>query len=99
MFCVLCVLAVPVLCRCKSSIMTASVNNSFQVVLLDIEGTTTPIDFVYQTLFPYARKHLQDYLSQHDSTAQVCSIIVELRRENSQDIANNLNPPVMASQS
>jgi enolase-phosphatase E1 len=26
-----------------------------QVVLLDIEGTTTPISFVYDTLFPYAR--------------------------------------------
>ncbi len=67
--------------------------------MLDIEGTTTPIDFVYQTLFPYARKHLQDYLAQHDSTAEVSSIIVELRRENSQDIANNLNPPVITDQS
>lgn len=28
------------------------------VILLDIEGTTTPIDFVYGTLFPYARKRL-----------------------------------------
>ena len=28
------------------------------VILLDIEGTTTPIDFVYGTLFPYARKKL-----------------------------------------
>lgn len=30
-----------------------------KVILLDIEGTTTPVDFVYGTLFPYARKMLQ----------------------------------------
>lgn len=34
-----------------------------QVILLDIEGTTTPIDFVYETLFPYARKRLGEFAS------------------------------------
>ncbi len=34
-----------------------------QVILLDIEGTTTPIDFVYKTLFPYARKRLDEFVS------------------------------------
>lgn len=28
-----------------------------RAVLLDIEGTTAPISFVYETLFPYARQH------------------------------------------
>jgi len=32
-------------------------------ILLDIEGTTTPIAFVYNTLFPYARQHLASFLS------------------------------------
>jgi len=32
------------------------------VMLLDIEGTTTPISFVYDTLFPYARAHLLQHL-------------------------------------
>ena len=36
-----------------------------EAVLLDIEGTTTPIAFVYQTLFPYARTHVADYLARH----------------------------------
>jgi 2,3-diketo-5-methylthio-1-phosphopentane phosphatase len=31
-------------------------------IVLDIEGTTTPISFVYEVLFPYARKHLREYL-------------------------------------
>ena len=31
-------------------------------IVLDIEGTTTPIAFVYDVLFPYARAHLREYL-------------------------------------
>jgi enolase-phosphatase E1 len=31
-------------------------------VLLDIEGTTTPIDFVTRVLFPYAREHAREFL-------------------------------------
>ncbi|MCB9770510.1 MAG: acireductone synthase [Candidatus Omnitrophica bacterium] len=32
---------------------------SIQGILLDIEGTTTPISFVYDVLFPFARKELR----------------------------------------
>lgn len=39
--------------------------NSTTLFLLDIEGTTTPIDFVYKTLFPYVREHLESFLSTH----------------------------------
>ena len=38
------------------------------VVLLDIEGTTTPIDFVYKVLFPYARSAPQSFSHRIDST-------------------------------
>lgn len=31
--------------------------------LLDIEGTTTPVDFVYKTLFPFARRALPEFLA------------------------------------
>lgn len=54
-------------------------------VLLDIEGTTTPIAFVYQTLFPYARAHLAPYLAQHAATPHVASIIDRLERERTAD--------------
>ena len=30
-----------------------------RVILTDIEGTTSSIDFVHQVLFPYARDHLR----------------------------------------
>ena len=34
-------------------------------ILLDIEGTTTPIAFVHEVLFSYARQHLRGYLTKH----------------------------------
>jgi len=36
----------------------------YRSILLDIEGTTTPISFVYEVLFPYARRHLREYLEE-----------------------------------
>jgi enolase-phosphatase E1 len=79
--------------------MSNLLNLTFNVILLDIEGTTTPVDFVYQTLFPYARKRLPDYLAQNFLSAEMRPVIAQLREENTQDIANNLNPPVLSDQS
>ena len=36
-----------------------------RTVLLDIEGTTTPIAFVHEVLFPFARARLARYLEAH----------------------------------
>lgn len=33
-----------------------------RVVVLDIEGTTTPMSFVHDVLFPYARNHLEGFV-------------------------------------
>jgi enolase-phosphatase E1 len=38
---------------------------NYSAILLDIEGTTTPVHFVYEVLFPYAQRELQNYLEQH----------------------------------
>ncbi len=38
---------------------------SIQAILLDVEGTTSSIEFVYQKMFPYARRVLRDYLIQN----------------------------------
>ncbi len=35
---------------------------SIKAIVTDIEGTTSSIDFVHQTLFPYARLHLRGFL-------------------------------------
>ncbi|MBI3651753.1 MAG: acireductone synthase [Acidobacteria bacterium] len=77
--------------------MTVSFNHSYRVVLLDIEGTTTPVDFVYQILFPYARKRLADYLAQHFSSPEVRVALKQLREENVQDAKHKLNPPLLSN--
>ena len=40
--------------------------SDIRAILLDIEGTTTPVEFVQQVLFPYARARVHDYLDEPD---------------------------------
>lgn len=62
-------------------------------VLLDIEGTTTPIDFVYKVLFPYARDQVADFIQQNYADPEVRADIASLREEHSCDVRQNLAPP------
>jgi enolase-phosphatase E1 len=41
-----------------------------RAILTDIEGTTSSIAFVTETLFPYARARLRDHLAAHPEDAQ-----------------------------
>ena len=50
-------------------------------ILLDVEGTTTPIEFVHKTLFPYARARLGEFLSANHSDPSVRADLEALRRE------------------
>ncbi len=51
-------------------------------VLLDIEGTTTPIAFVHDVLFPYARARVRTYLDETQAAdAEIHQIVEDLRRE------------------
>ncbi len=52
-----------------------------RAVLLDIEGTTTDLSFVHETLFPYARARLADFLRRHESDPDVATQIEAVRRE------------------
>jgi enolase-phosphatase E1 len=51
------------------------------MILLDIEGTTTPIAFVTGVLFPYARTHLPAYLARHGDTPACAAVLARLRGE------------------
>ncbi len=55
--------------------------NDIRAILLDIEGTTTPIEFVQQVLFPYARARVHDYLQQHAEDPAVRADVALLHRE------------------
>ena len=58
-------------------------------ILLDIEGTTTPITFVYDVLFPYARRHVSEYV-RHAGLA-------DLKREHDDDLQLGHNPPAWSA--
>src|SRR5437588_5510380 len=58
-------------------------------ILLDIEGTTTPIAFVYDVLFPFARRHAGEHVKKADLT--------DLKREHDEDVRQGTNPPPWSS--
>jgi enolase-phosphatase E1 len=66
------------------------------MILLDIEGTTTPITFVTETLFPYARAHLPAFLEQHGGTPDVRAAIARLLEEYEADRARGDDVPAWA---
>jgi enolase-phosphatase E1 len=55
--------------------------DGISALLLDIEGTTTPIAFVTQVLFPYARKHLRTHVAEHGDREEYESLFGRLREE------------------
>jgi enolase-phosphatase E1 len=48
-----------------------------RAVLLDVEGTTSPIAFVHDVLFPYADEHLDAYVAAHREDPEVAGAMVE----------------------
>lgn len=47
-------------------------------LLLDIEGTTCPVSFVAEVLFPYARQRLGRYLDEHGSDPAIQALIQDV---------------------
>ena len=77
--------------------MTAPLSISgIRGVLLDIEGTTTPIAFVHDVLFSYAKAHVADYLAKHFDNEDVRNDIQLLRAEHAADVRENRQPPLLA---
>ena len=60
-----------------------------RAILLDIEGTTTPIAFVHDVLFSYAREHVRDFLEKN----VVEEDLALLREEREVDVREGRNPP------
>jgi len=60
-----------------------------RAILLDIEGTTTPIAFVHEVLFSYARDHAKDFLASDVDADD----ITRLREEHAADVSNGEHPP------
>ncbi len=65
--------------------------SSIKGILLDIEGTTTPIAFVHDVLFSYARAQVRKYLDQHPDES--AADVAQLREEHERDVNNGEQPP------
>lgn len=49
-------------------------------ILLDIEGTTCPVSFVSEVLFPYAQRQVGDYLNRHAQDPAIQQLVRELQQ-------------------
>jgi enolase-phosphatase E1 len=62
-------------------------------ILLDIEGTTTPISFVHDVLFTYAREHAGEFLQSNAGSPGVLADLALLREEHQRDVKDGRKPP------
>ena len=65
-----------------------------RAILLDIEGTTTPIAFVHDVLFTYAREHLREFLNANPAADDIAL----LREEHAIDEKEGRNPPPLTAE-
>ena len=72
--------------------------HQISAILLDIEGTTTPISFVHDVLFPFSRQHLASYLAEHSDSPEVRNDLELLRKEHSEDLSSGDQPPPLVEQ-
>lgn len=69
------------------------------ILLLDIEGTTTPVDYVFGVLFPFAREQAPAFLQIQGQTPEVQADLALLRQEYLEDVAQGLTVPPWLSDS
>lgn len=63
-----------------------------RVILLDIEGTTTPLDFVHQTLFGYARENMGAFLERNSRDPEVGPYLAGLKVQHALDDQGGRTP-------
>jgi len=64
-----------------------------RAILLDIEGTTTPVDFVTTTLFPYASRKLETFLLENSRNPEIRALLEDLRAQHQRDERSGGKPP------
>lgn len=61
--------------------MSPTTRIACRAVVVDIEGTTSPIAFVHDVLFPYADAHLDAYVASHREDREVAQAMLDSARE------------------
>jgi enolase-phosphatase E1 len=71
-----------------------SLLDDVRAILLDIEGTTTPIAFVHDVLFSYEREHVREFLNENSAADDIAL----LREEHAVDVKEGRNPPPLTAE-
>jgi enolase-phosphatase E1 len=61
---------------------------SIKAILTDIEGTTSAVSFVFEVLFPYAAKHLPEFVRQNAERADVAEQLQAVRQDSDEPAAD-----------
>jgi len=56
-------------------------------VLLDIEGTIAPISFVKDTLFPYSREKLEEFIKENKDKPEIRKILDDIKKLEGRDLS------------
>lgn len=67
--------------------------HNIRAIVVDIEGTTTPITFVYDVLFPYARRALPAFVREHLDAPELRETWQRMRDDWAEDVARGEHPP------
>lgn len=54
---------------------------SGKLILLDIEGTVSPLAFVHEVMFPFARREMRGFLEQHAEAPSVLEALEQMARD------------------
>jgi methylthioribulose-1-phosphate dehydratase len=65
--------------------LTPTLISGVSHLLLDIEGTTCPVSYVSEMLFPYASDSVQGYLQSNDQKEEVKDLIKQIRQSWQED--------------
>lgn len=69
--------------------MASNAVTSVRAIVIDIEGTVTPISFVKEVLFPYSRQRLSKFVALNGRDPEVAAALDEARR-----LADGMDPVV-----
>jgi enolase-phosphatase E1 len=72
--------------------VSPSLAAGLSAVVLDIEGTTTPVEFVHTVLFPHARARIRSFLVDHAGEEGVGADLERLRQEHAVEVATGPPP-------
>ncbi|XP_039282668.1 enolase-phosphatase E1 isoform X2 [Nilaparvata lugens] len=68
-------------------------------IIVDIEGTTTSISFVHDTLFPYVREHLNEYVKSNWTDSEFQEDLKALKEQAEKDVSEKMEGVVAIAES